>query len=229
MARGTTARMTVAIVGAALAVTLVGCGQDQQADNQPAGNAIDRAPTETQAPAAQPPANTSATPPQPSQSGTTTTEPPAQPTTTSADDQVCTSATLDVSLGRGEGAAGTVYKPLRLTNAGDHACTIHGFPGVSYVAGDNGEQVGAAAYREGDKGEPITLDPGQTASSDVGMVNVGNYDPADCQPQPVRGLRVYPPHDTASMFVEYQRTGCANANISGHQLTVDTMTADGDQ
>ncbi|KMS92012.1 DUF4232 domain-containing protein [Prauserella rugosa] len=135
---------------------------------------------------------------------------------------LCRAADLELSLGRGEGTAGTQYRPLRFTNVSDSACVLHGFPGVSYVAGDDGHQVGPAAYRTGGKGEPVTVQPGQVAHAPVGFVRVQNYDPADCKPTPVRGLRVYPPQETNSMFVPAEGTGCA-ANPEGQQLTVATI------
>src|SRR5690606_18437704 len=70
----------------------------------------------------------------------------------------------------------------------------------------------------GGKGEPVTVQPGQVAHAPVGFVRVQNYDPADCKPTPVRGLRVYPPQETNSMFVPAEGTGCA-ANPEGQQLT----------
>ncbi|MBB3049486.1 hypothetical protein FHS23_000481 [Prauserella isguenensis] len=134
----------------------------------------------------------------------------------------CLAADLELSLGHGQGTAGTHYRPLRFTNVSDSPCVIHGFPGVSYVAGDDGHQVGTAAYRTGGKGDPVTIQPGRTAHADVGFVQVRNYDPAECKPTPVRGLRVYPPHETNSMFVRAPGTGCAEFP-DGQQLTVATV------
>ncbi|GAA1252745.1 DUF4232 domain-containing protein [Prauserella halophila] len=134
----------------------------------------------------------------------------------------CRAADLELSLGRGEGTAGTNYRPLRFTNVSGTPCVIHGFPGVSYVAGDDGHQVGTAAYRTGEKGAPVTLRPGRTAHADVGFVQVRNYDSADCKPRPVRGLRVYPPHETNAMFIAAPGTGCAEFP-DGQQLTVATV------
>jgi hypothetical protein len=158
---------------------------------------------------------------------TATAPPPAvTPTTTvrprPAASSVCSVGDLDVSLGATEGAAGTVYRALVFTNTGGRTCTIQGFPGVSYVAGDDGHQVGAAATRVGDKGPAMTLRPGVTAAAPVGFVNVGNFDPETCLPTVVRGLRVYPPHDTKSEFVPFETTGCAG-DLVGSQLTVRTV------
>ena len=134
----------------------------------------------------------------------------------------CKANELKPSIGRGEGAAGTVFRPLRLTNSGGRTCTIQGFPGVSYVAGDDGHQVGPAAFREGTKGGVVNLAPGETAFATVGFVQVQNFDPSVCKPTPVRGLRIYPPHDTASLFLPMEGTGCAG-NPPGNQLTVRTV------
>jgi hypothetical protein len=136
----------------------------------------------------------------------------------------CHSGTLAVSLGASEGAAGTIYVSLRFTDKGSAPCVIQGFPGVSYVGGDKGVQVGPAAEREGTKGAPVTLAPGAVASAPVGMVQVLNYDEAVCRPTPTRGIRVYPPGDTASVFVPLSGTGCAG-NPPGPQLTVGTIVA----
>jgi hypothetical protein len=136
----------------------------------------------------------------------------------------CRAATLAVTLGAGEGAAGTVYVAVRFTDKGSVPCVIQGFPGVSYVAGDHGVQVGPAAERVETKGAPVTLAPGAVASALVGMTQVGNFDESVCRPTPTRGLRVYPPGDTASVFVPLSGTGCAG-NPPGPQLTVRTIVA----
>ena len=54
------------------------------------------------------------------------------------------------------------------------------------------------------------------------MVNVANFDAAVCNPTPVRGLRVYPPGDTTSLYVERAGTGCAGTP-PGNQLSVQTL------
>jgi hypothetical protein len=136
----------------------------------------------------------------------------------------CTTAELTGSLVGGEGAAGTVHRDLVLRNSGKQTCELTGFPGVSYVAGDDGHQVGPAADMSGARGGPVRLTAGASATADVGIVQVLNFDPAVCRPTPVRGLRVYPPGDTASLFVAADGTGCAGTP-PGNQLTVTTLRA----
>lgn len=146
----------------------------------------------------------------------TTRRPPSIP--------VCTVRTLDVVLAGEEGTAGTIYRGVVFTNTGGQSCTIQGFPGVSFVAGEDGRQVGDAAIRQGEKGPVVTLRPGAAATAPVGFRNIGNFDPAVCQPTQVRGLRVYPPHDRRSEFVPFETTGCAG-EVPGGQLVVLTVHA----
>jgi hypothetical protein len=133
----------------------------------------------------------------------------------------CTAGDLQLSLGGGDAAAGTAYRTLRFTNVSGRSCTLQGYPGVSYVAGDDGHQVGAPASRTPSGSALVRLGSGQSASTSVGLVNVRNYDAATCRPQPVRGLRVYSPGETRAEFVALQGTGCGNPKIN--QLTVNPL------
>lgn len=136
----------------------------------------------------------------------------------------CTTAELTGSLGPGGGAAGSVIQTLVLTNTGSRTCYLRGFPGVSYVGGDDGTQVGPSAVMSGPRGGDIRLGVGGSAGAELKLVHVGNYDAAACKPVPVRGLRVYPPGDTASLFVPREGTGCS-ATPPGDQLSVRTLAA----
>ncbi|GAA5158620.1 DUF4232 domain-containing protein [Amycolatopsis dongchuanensis] len=212
MVRVRISRIGLAAAAAGIAVGVAACGQGtDNAQPQPST-------TTTTASSG----STSASP-SPTTSTSTTTQAQGAPPATQTDNGLCKSGDLKLSLGRGDAAAGTVYRPLVFTNVSNHSCVIQGFPGVSYVGGADGHQVGPAAFREGTKGAPVTLNKGETASAAIGFVNVQNFDTVACQPQPVRGLRVYPPQETASMFVEMPGTGCANDKIPGNQLTVKTI------
>jgi hypothetical protein len=109
------------------------------------------------------------------------------------------------------------------TNTGGRACELRGFPGVSYVAGDDGHQVGPAARMVGERGAQVRIAPGASAAAVLQLAQVGAFDPAVCRPTAVRGLRVYPPGDTAALFVPAEGTGCAGTP-PGPQLTVRTVT-----
>ena len=136
----------------------------------------------------------------------------------------CRSADLAIALTPPEGTAGSVYRALVFTNNGHRSCQLRGFPGVSYVGAGNGDQIGPAAQRVGDLGEDVSVAPGGTASAQLQLVEVANYDAGVCRPMPVRGLRVYPPGETAALVVTITGIGCAGTP-PGPQLTVRTITA----
>lgn len=140
-------------------------------------------------------------------------------------DPLCKAADLKLSFGESDGATGGRYTPLVFTNTSSHNCVIQGFPGVSYVGGDDGHQVGADAYRDGKKGGAVNMAPGDKASAMIKFTTVENYDPAECRLEVAKGLRIYPPQETASLFIpfDYEQHGCANAEKS--QLSVQTIQA----
>ena len=207
MVRVKSPRIGLGVAAAALAAVLAGCGTAGTENATPQSGAPTTPGSASSAPS----------------SGSATTTGPDAATSTKTGETLCKSGDLVLTLGRGDAGAGTVYRPLIFTNVSAHPCVIQGFPGVSYVAGEDGHQVGAAAVRQGDKGGAFTLNNGDTAYAEIGFVNVQNYDTVTCQPQPVRGLRIYPPQETASMFVELPATGCASEKIPGDQLTVKTI------
>ncbi len=138
----------------------------------------------------------------------------------------CRSSGLKLTI-TGQGAdMSKAYWELRFTNTGGTPCVLVGFPGVSYVAGDRGVQVGPAAERSATKGPRVTLAPGDTAYSLVAAATTEVFDPAQCKPTSVRGFRVYPPDETASMFIALPgagEQGCAGATPGSAQLLVHTV------
>jgi hypothetical protein len=216
-------RSAVLLTCAAVVLTTAACG-GRDAASPPT-------PVPTSAPSASPPPRPTAPPAAPSPTAsvprpTRPATPPAAPTTTRQPAALsrCTTGQLTAKLGPGEGAAGSVYRPLVFTNTGRRACELRGFPGVSYVAGDDGHQVGPAAAMVGGRGPQVRIEPGRSASAALQLANVGNFDPGVCRPTAVRGLRVYPPGDKAALFVPAEGTGCAGTP-PGPQLVVRTITA----
>ncbi|MDK1328704.1 DUF4232 domain-containing protein [Arthrobacter sp. zg-Y1143] len=112
----------------------------------------------------------------------------------------------------GGASAGGVARALVLTNAsGGGACTMMGYPGVSYLDAA-GQQVGAAAGRLDDvAATPVTLEPGQSAAAELRETVAQKY--GECQVQDTASLLVYPPEDTTSLTVAYPSTGCLNGDI----------------
>jgi hypothetical protein len=115
---------------------------------------------------------------------------------------------------------------LQLRNAGSSPCTLYGYPGVSWVAGADGHQVGAAAQRQSDDSgsaeQTITLAPGALASAPMDIVDAAVIPPAECKPVPVRGLRVYPPGQTAALFLPLATTagGYGECSLTTKQPTL---------
>lgn len=139
---------------------------------------------------------------------------------TSSGTAACTSAHLQASLGGGAGAGmSQIHTGLQLRNTGPAACTLYGYPGVSWVGGADGHQVGAAATRQTGSGgsaeKTVTLAPGALASAPLDMVQGGGGLPASqCEPVPVRGLRVYPPGEKAALFIPLTNTECSKVTVA---------------
>jgi hypothetical protein len=212
MVRNKITHVGVVAAGAVLATVLAGCGS---------GSGSSAAPT-SPAPSTETTTATTSSSATPSPAGSTSsaTEPPAQ---ASNSDGFCKAEDVTLSFGQGDAAAGTVYRSLVITNSSGRKCIVQGFPGVSYVAGSDGHQVGQAAFRVGTKGAAFTLNKGDSVQADIGFVQVANFDPATCQPTSTNGLRIYLPQDTASKFIADPGTGCASTKIPGNQLTVKTV------
>jgi hypothetical protein len=211
MARHRFSQIGLAVTGMALGAAVTACGGGNNAQPAPGSAAVSAPQTSEPAPSSS--AVSQAVPPAAAGSGA------SGATGTGS----CRSSDLRLSLVHGDAAAGTVYRPLEFTNISDHPCVLDGYPGVSYVGGADGHQVGAPANREGDKGSLILLGKGEVASAMIGFANVNNYDGVTCQPQPVRGLRVYPPQETASLYIDMPTTGCGNDKIPGDQLKVKAL------
>lgn len=118
----------------------------------------------------------------------------------------CTSAHLEASVGGGTGeGASNNHTGLNLRNVGPASCTLYGYPGVSWVAGADGHQVGDAASRgadpTGSSEKTVTLAPGAVASAPLDIVQAAAIPKSQCKPVPVRGLRVYPPGEKAALFI----------------------------
>ncbi len=121
----------------------------------------------------------------------------------------CAAADLTAWLGiPGDGAAGSVYYELELSNTSSHACTLFGFPGVSAIDA-HGRQLGSAAARDhSDVSRTVTLRRGATAHVLLRIVNTGAL--PSCHPAAAVELKIYPPNDLASVSVPFSLTACKN-------------------
>jgi hypothetical protein len=138
----------------------------------------------------------------------------------------CTLTHLRVSLTGGEGAAGSTYYSLRLTNISAKPCTTGGFGGVSLVAAPSGAPIGAPADRMNkNQVKRLTLRPGAHAGATLRVVDAANFPRSACRPVTAKGLRVYPPNETRSAFVAHPLTACRSPKV--HLLSLSPFSMPG--
>lgn len=203
---------------AALALLLTACGPSQpatQGTTEPATGST--TPGTQAAPETSAPSSSSASP----QSEPASTS--AGPQSTAAGTQLCKAAGLKATTdATGGGAAGSVYMELILTNSGKASCHLKGFAGVSLVAGPNGQPIGAPAQRDTSVAvQDVLLAPGKSGTAVLRYTQAGNY--PDCTKTAAAGFRIYPPEDTASLFVARPSDACSNAAIE--LLTIGAFQA----
>ncbi len=125
--------------------------------------------------------------------------------------RTCTVNDLYLSMGRKEGAAGSLYWPIRFTNTSTTSCALRGYPGVS-VLDTAHHQLGPAATRSGSPYGTVTLTPGHSASSVIRTTNgpiggpclrTGTY------------LRVYPPASRTPALIPAAWTTCSGVFQAG--------------
>ncbi|GAB2550814.1 hypothetical protein GCM10027167_67170 [Nocardia heshunensis] len=128
--------------------------------------------------------------------------------------------------GKGGAAAMHSYFALVFTNTSAVACTMQGYPGVSYTNGPDGDPIGKPADRDhADNATPVTvvrLDPGARASAKIAALNgQGAYSTADCKPVAEKGLRIYPPDNKSSLFLDLSGTTCSSQALT--TLTIQAV------
>jgi hypothetical protein len=130
----------------------------------------------------------------------------------------CPTSALHISIGNGNGAAGSVYYPIVFTNSSGSSCTLFGFPGVSFVTGRSGSQIGDAATRNSDKPVlTVTLAPGGVAHATLQVVQALNFPAAKCQPVNAHFLKIFPPDQTAAVILSFTAKACA---ATGQGVTI---------
>jgi hypothetical protein len=155
---------------------------------------------------------------------TVTVTAPATPATSPAPPvgpSACPAMALTVSLGPGNGAAGSTYYPIEFTNSSGTTCSLYGYPGVSFVTA-SGTQVGAAAAE--DPTYPrmmVTLTPGGTVHAEIRITDAQNYPPSTCDPVAANQLRIFPPGQTSALYLGMTAMGCSNTSVQ--ILSVQTV------
>ncbi|MGT2427442.1 DUF4232 domain-containing protein [Amnibacterium kyonggiense] len=135
----------------------------------------------------------------------------------------CLASQLDGVETGGDGAAGSVVVQLVLRNTGTAACTLQGWPGVSFIDG-SGHQVGAAAALDRSSvHQTVTLARGGQVQAALKIAQAIDFPKSACAPVTVRRLRVYPPGSTQAIQIDTSAT-TACSKRSAAQLTVQAFT-----
>jgi hypothetical protein len=130
---------------------------------------------------------------------------------TSSAPRPCQSSAVKVTLGRRAGlAASTTYLPIIFTNISSSACTLYGFPDVSFTGETYAVQVGPAASRNASPEHLVTLPPAGSASADFGVTTAANYG-SGCGLTTVRGILVYPPNLDTAVGLPFKGVTCVNS------------------
>ena len=192
--------LTVACLAGAVAVTAAGCGSS-------GGGASSQGTSSSSSSGGAGTAGSSATPVTSSPAGS-----PSSRASGATGLAACNTSALSVSLASNQGgaAAGSTYVPIDFTNTSGAACSLYGFPGVSFVTGLNGSQIGAAATRAPNVSSvPVSVAAHATAHAWLQVVEAGNYSASACHPVTANWLKVYPPGNTAATYISHTFPACS--------------------
>lgn len=215
----TSARTALTATGVGMTLLLAGCGSGgsgSAAVSKPASATSGTTAGSDTAPAA--PTSTTSPTSAPSTHSTGNDGPTSASKTSPGEAPVprCTVDQLRLSLGDGNSDMQGTHWALRFTNISSTVCKLTGAPGVSYVAGADGHQVGLPATRILGH-QPVVLIPNATASA--GLFTSSAPEKMPCQQVSVRGLRVYPPDSYQAAYLPHPAVACAGAK-SGPFLRV---------
>jgi hypothetical protein len=144
--------------------------------------------------------------------------------TTPTGPQPCATSALALSLGTADAATSQLHYPLVFRNTGSSPCTLRGYPGVSYVSGEAGTQVGSPATRNPQVPvTTVTLPAGGTAVAALDVVQPLVFEPSTCKITSVRGLRIYPPGQTAAAFLTRPSKACSATSLPSSALSVTAI------
>lgn len=102
----------------------------------------------------------------------------------------CSDKDYTLSVGASEGAAGTSYMPLVMTNSSTRECTVTGVPNVQPIS--NGDPVGPPSRPNvgGDTLATLILKPGESASVLYAIATASNYPAEECVIASSDGVRL---------------------------------------
>ena len=224
-ARQATSLAAVVAVTVSAGALLTACGAASSPDPaQPAGTVTVTAsnsdvasppassgPTRSPAPPSSPAVPTSSAAPV----STVVPAPPAPPASPAKPGSVgpagCQTSALRATLGAAQGTAGSAYQVIVVANVSGKTCALYGYPGVSFVSGIGGSQIGKDAAR--DRAVPpkvVTLAPGQNGSFALRVVDTAALPAASCNPVTAKWLKIFPPENTTALYLGYTARACAS-------------------
>lgn len=122
---------------------------------------------------------------------------------------ICPASQLRAEVGDPNFEAGSSIFNVILTNLGA-PCSMSGYAGVSLLDAQ-GNQVGAAAERDGTEFQKVTLAAGASAGFTMRINNARAYEPQACQPTTsVTDLRIFPPEETNAITIPFGTVTCTN-------------------
>jgi Protein of unknown function (DUF4232) len=151
------------------------------------------------------------TPIQPDPSGPTSVSPSPATSQTQPAAHRCEASQLALTVTPGDSAAGHIGLTLVFTNTSSQACTLDGYPVVTFVHGPSGVQVNNPAQPSPAQGPPtlIHLAAGGRAHAALLLANVANYPASTCKPTQVAGVHVHPPDDPNALYASSAQQICS--------------------
>jgi hypothetical protein len=116
---------------------------------------------------------------------------------------------LKVTQSAPNGYAGGFDVTIGFTNTSTATCTLYGYPGVSLVSASH-TQIGLPATRLGTVPvKLVTLASGATASALVQIADAVNFPSPACGSVKAAYLRIFPPNQTAPVYLANTSRTCA--------------------
>ena len=136
----------------------------------------------------------------------------------------CVSPQLHLSLGTSQGAAGTIYVPLVITNT-SRTCQIWGVPAIQPVVRTSTQRfapVGPRARNTSIGQMPLrhVLAKGKSVSDAIGVTETGNYTPSTCRARHATGVLVSLGGFVNRAYVPLQMSVCTRLASTTTRLLV---------
>jgi Protein of unknown function (DUF4232) len=129
----------------------------------------------------------------------------------------CQTRYLNATATNEQGAAGSDYVDIVFKNLNTKACTLYGYPGVSFGAGSPVAQVGQPADRNGAVASTlVTLQPQGSAYAVLQVGDAQNWPASTCKPTATTWLQVIAPNTTNPLYVAFKSTACKGDVVTMH-------------